>query len=48
MYSLSLQRDFIASHYLVGGDWGPENDPHATRTGSIFAYQPNDSIIMAT
>ena len=29
MYSLSLQRDFIASHYLVGGDWGPENDPHA-------------------
>ena len=28
MYSLSLQRDFIASHYLVGGDWGPENDPH--------------------
>jgi len=29
MYSLSLQRDFIASHYLVGGDWGPENNPHA-------------------
>jgi 6-pyruvoyltetrahydropterin/6-carboxytetrahydropterin synthase len=29
MYSLSLQRDFIASHYLFGGDWGPENDPHA-------------------
>ena len=29
MYSLSLQRDFIASHYLVGGDWGPENEPHA-------------------
>jgi 6-pyruvoyltetrahydropterin/6-carboxytetrahydropterin synthase len=29
MYSLSLRRDFIASHYLVGGDWGPENDPHA-------------------
>jgi 6-pyruvoyltetrahydropterin/6-carboxytetrahydropterin synthase len=29
MYSLSLQRDFIASHYPVGGDWGPENDPHA-------------------
>ena len=29
MYSLSLQRNFIARHYLVGGDWGPENNPHA-------------------
>jgi 6-pyruvoyltetrahydropterin/6-carboxytetrahydropterin synthase len=29
MYSLSIQRDFIARHYLIGGDWGPENDPHA-------------------
>jgi hypothetical protein len=48
MYSLSLQRDFIASHYLVGGDWGPENDPHAHPTGSKFAFQPHNSIIMAT
>jgi 6-pyruvoyltetrahydropterin/6-carboxytetrahydropterin synthase len=29
MYSLAVQRDFIASHYLVGGDWGPENQLHA-------------------
>jgi 6-pyruvoyltetrahydropterin/6-carboxytetrahydropterin synthase len=29
MYTLSLQRDFSARHYLIGGDWGPENDPHA-------------------
>ncbi len=29
MYTLCLQRDFIARHRLVGGDWGPENDLHA-------------------
>ena len=29
MYALAVQRDFIASHYLVGGDWGPENQLHA-------------------
>lgn len=29
MYSISLQREFQAVHYLIGGDWGPENDPHA-------------------
>ena len=29
MYQLGLGRDFEARHYLVGGDWGPENDPHA-------------------
>jgi 6-pyruvoyltetrahydropterin/6-carboxytetrahydropterin synthase len=29
MYSLSLQRDFQAEHYLIGGDWGPENEQHA-------------------
>ena len=29
MYSLAMQRAFIARHYLSGGDWGPENVPHA-------------------
>ena len=29
MYSLGVQRGFIASHYLIGGDWGPENQLHA-------------------
>ncbi len=29
MYTLAVQRDFIAQHYLVGGDWGPENHPHS-------------------
>jgi 6-pyruvoyltetrahydropterin/6-carboxytetrahydropterin synthase len=29
MYSLGIQREFAARHFLVGGDWGPENLPHA-------------------
>lgn len=29
MYTLALQSDFIASHYLIGGEWGAENDLHA-------------------
>ena len=28
MYTLSLSRAFEARHFLVGGDWGPENAPH--------------------
>lgn len=29
MYSVAVARDFIAYHYLIGGDWGSENQPHA-------------------
>lgn len=29
MYTLAVTRDFIANHFLVGGDWGSENFPHA-------------------
>jgi len=29
MYTLCLQKTFIASHFLFGGDWGDENRPHA-------------------
>ncbi len=29
MYSLGMRRSFDARHYLVGGDWGPENIEHA-------------------
>ena len=29
MYTIAVKRDFIARHYLVGGDWGDENEPHA-------------------
>ena len=28
MYSIAIQRAFSANHFLVGGDWGPENQPH--------------------
>ena len=29
MYTLAVKRDFIARHYLIGGDWGPENYPNS-------------------
>lgn len=29
MYTLAVKRDFIAQHYLIGGDWGPENELHS-------------------
>ena len=29
MYQLAITRDFIARHYLVGGDWGTENELHS-------------------
>ena len=28
MYSIALERQFEAQHYLVGGDWGAENKIH--------------------
>lgn len=31
MYSLGLRREFIARHYLIGGDWGAENTEHSHR-----------------
>jgi 6-pyruvoyltetrahydropterin/6-carboxytetrahydropterin synthase len=29
MYTVAVKRDFIAQHYLVGGDWGAENELHS-------------------
>ena len=29
MYTLSVKRDFIARHFLIGGDWGSENFPNS-------------------
>jgi 6-pyruvoyltetrahydropterin/6-carboxytetrahydropterin synthase len=29
MYTIAVKRDLIASHSLVGGDWGNENERHA-------------------
>ncbi len=28
MYTVAVKRDFIARHYLTGGDWGEENETH--------------------
>ncbi len=29
MYRVAVSREFTAQHYLIGGDWGPENDWHS-------------------
>jgi 6-pyruvoyltetrahydropterin/6-carboxytetrahydropterin synthase len=29
MYTVAVKRDFVAQHYLIGGDWGSENDLHS-------------------
>ncbi len=29
MYSLAISKSFTAQHYLIGGDWGPENELHS-------------------
>ena len=29
MYTVAVKRDFVAQHFLVGGDWGPENEKHS-------------------
>lgn len=29
MYTLAVKRDFVAQHYLIGGDWGAENQWHS-------------------
>jgi 6-pyruvoyltetrahydropterin/6-carboxytetrahydropterin synthase len=29
MYTVAVKRDFVAQHYLIGGDWGAENQKHS-------------------
>lgn len=29
MYTVAVKRDFVAQHFLIGGDWGPENQWHS-------------------
>lgn len=29
MYTLAVRRNFVAQHFLIGGDWGPENYWHS-------------------
>jgi 6-pyruvoyltetrahydropterin/6-carboxytetrahydropterin synthase len=29
MFRVAVRRDFIACHFLIGGEWGAENKPHS-------------------
>jgi 6-pyruvoyltetrahydropterin/6-carboxytetrahydropterin synthase len=29
MYTVAVSRDFVAQHFLIGGDWGTENELHS-------------------
>lgn len=29
IYTVAVQRNFVAQHFLVGGDWGAENQKHS-------------------
>jgi 6-pyruvoyltetrahydropterin/6-carboxytetrahydropterin synthase len=29
MYTIAVRRNFIAQHFLIGGDWGLENEQHS-------------------
>jgi len=29
MYTVAVERSFVAQHFLIGGDWGPENLLHS-------------------
>lgn len=29
MYTVTVKRDFVAQHFLIGGDWGSENQWHS-------------------
>ena len=31
MYTVAVQRELIAQHFMIGGDFGPENHPHSHR-----------------
>lgn len=29
MYTVAIKRDFVGQHFLIGGDWGAENECHS-------------------
>lgn len=29
MYTVAVERDFVGQHFLIGGDWGAENEWHS-------------------
>jgi 6-pyruvoyltetrahydropterin/6-carboxytetrahydropterin synthase len=33
MYVVAVKREFDAQHFLIGGDWGPENEIHSHHGG---------------
>ncbi len=41
MYTVAVTREFIASHFLVGGDWGSENFPHSHHYVAEISIQGN-------
>ncbi len=42
MYTLGVRRDFIARHFLIGGDWGPENFPNSHHFVLELQLQANE------
>lgn len=42
MYTLAVRRDFIARHFLIGGDWGPENFPNSHHYVLELQLQANE------
>lgn len=42
MYTTSVKRAFVAQHFLIGGDWGAENQNHS------HAYQVEVQVMGAT
>jgi 6-pyruvoyltetrahydropterin/6-carboxytetrahydropterin synthase len=42
MYTLAVRRNFITRHFLIGGDWGPENYPNSHHYVLELQLQAND------
>jgi len=42
MYTLAVRREFIARHFLIGGDWGPENFPNSHHYSLELQLQGNE------
>jgi 6-pyruvoyltetrahydropterin/6-carboxytetrahydropterin synthase len=42
MYTLGVKRDFIARHFLIGGDWGTENFPNSHHYVLELQLEGND------
>ena len=42
MYAIAVKRDFVAQHYLMGGDWGEENKRHSHHYQIEVQLEGND------